>query len=95
MNEQRDYRRIAAAIDYIAAHYREQPDLAAVARAVHLSPHHFNRLFRRWAGITPKQLLKMITLDAAKHSLRSDRSVFDAALDSGLSGAGRLHDLFV
>ena len=95
MNEQRDYRRIAAAIDYIAAHYREQPDLAAVAGAVHLSPHHFNRLFRRWAGITPKQFLKMITLDAAKHSLQTDRSLFAAAIDSGLSGAGRLHDLFV
>ncbi len=95
MNEHRDYRRIAAAIDYIAAHYREQPDLSAVARAVHLSPHHFNRLFRRWAGITPKQFLRMITLDAAKDSLDVERCVFDAAIDSGLSGAGRLHDLFV
>jgi AraC family transcriptional regulator of adaptative response/methylated-DNA-[protein]-cysteine methyltransferase len=95
MNENRDYRRIAAAIDYIATHYREQPDLATVARAVHLSPHHFNRLFRRWAGITPKQFLKIVTLGAAKRSLDAERNVFDAALESGLSGPGRLHDLFV
>ena len=78
MNGNRDYRRIAAAIDYIAAHYREQPDLASVARAVHLSPHHFNRLFRRWAGITPAEYRNR-ELGGRAHPADAERQALQSA----------------
>lgn len=93
--QERDYQRIERAIAYIAEHVRQQPTLAEIANAVHLSPFHFNRMFKRWAGITPKQYLKHLTLKAAKSELDDDSSVLQAAFDSGLSGPGRLHDLFV
>jgi AraC family transcriptional regulator of adaptative response/methylated-DNA-[protein]-cysteine methyltransferase len=91
----REYQRIEAAIRYIAEHYAAQPDLATVARAAHLSPHHFNRLFRRWAGVTPKQFLKFVTLQSAKEEIEAGRGVLGTATAVGLSGPGRLHDLFV
>jgi AraC family transcriptional regulator of adaptative response/methylated-DNA-[protein]-cysteine methyltransferase len=92
---ERDFHRMAAAIAYIADHVREQPSLEQVAAAADLSPYHFARLFRRWAGISPKQYLQHLSLGAAKRSLGDRASVLDAALDAGLSGPGRLHDLFV
>ncbi len=91
----RDYRRVAAAIRYVVARREAQPDLAAVARHVGLSPHHFQRLFVRWAGVSPKQFLGFLTVTHAKRLLRDSASVLDTALASGLSGPGRLHDLFV
>lgn len=91
----RDYERVARAIRYIEAHAREQPELDAVAGAVGLSPHHFHRLFRRWAGTTPKRFLQLLTLEHAKRRLDESRSVLDATFQAGLSGPGRLHDLFV
>ncbi len=91
----RDFDRIAAAIVYIADHVREQPSLEQVAAAARLSPYHFARLFRRWAGISPKQYLQRLSVDAAGHALAGSASVLEAALDAGLSGPGRLHDLFV
>ncbi len=91
----RDYRRVAAAIRYVVAHREAQPDLAAVATHVGLAPHHFQRLFVRWAGVSPKQFLAYLTATHAKRLLRASASVLDAALASGLSGPGRLHDLFV
>ncbi|HSH46946.1 MAG TPA: methylated-DNA--[protein]-cysteine S-methyltransferase [Longimicrobiales bacterium] len=91
----RDYRRVERAIRYIEEHAREQPDLDAVARAVDLSPHHFHRLFRRWAGITPKRFLQLLTLEHAKRRLDESRSVLETSFHTGLSGPGRLHDLFV
>jgi AraC family transcriptional regulator, regulatory protein of adaptative response / methylated-DNA-[protein]-cysteine methyltransferase len=90
-----DYERVAAAIAYIGSRAPEQPGLEEVAGAVGLSPHHFHRLFRRWAGLTPKRFLQLLTLEEAKRRLDASRSVLDAAYGAGLSGPGRLHDLFV
>jgi AraC family transcriptional regulator, regulatory protein of adaptative response / methylated-DNA-[protein]-cysteine methyltransferase len=90
-----DYQRIERAIRYLQAHFLEQPDLATVARAAHLSEYHFQRLFSRWAGISPKRFLQFLTLEHAKRQLAESKAVLTAALDSGLSGPGRLHDLFV
>lgn len=90
-----DYERIASAIRFLDEHRAEQPDLATVAERVGLSPSHFHRMFRAWAGATPKDFLQCLTLGHAKELLRRGESVLDAALDSGLSGPGRLHDLCV
>jgi AraC family transcriptional regulator, regulatory protein of adaptative response / methylated-DNA-[protein]-cysteine methyltransferase len=94
MNAVRDYRRIEQAIHYLAEHAREQPRLETVAAHVGLSEFHFQRLFRRWAGVTPKRLLQYLTAERARELLTS-HSAFDASLDAGLSGSGRLHDLLV
>ncbi|MEL7538565.1 MAG: bifunctional helix-turn-helix domain-containing protein/methylated-DNA--[protein]-cysteine S-methyltransferase [Pseudomonadota bacterium] len=90
-----DYQRIAAAIRWIDTHASEQPSSADIAAAAGLSEAHFSRLFRRWAGIAPGRYLKHRTLLAARAALDRGATVLDAALDSGLSGPGRLHDLFV
>jgi AraC family transcriptional regulator of adaptative response/methylated-DNA-[protein]-cysteine methyltransferase len=90
-----DYDRIAAVIHYLDQHAPSQPALADLASAAGLSESHFHRLFRRWAGITPKDFLQCLTAEHAKLRLRESASVLDAALDSGLSGPGRLHDLLV
>ena len=91
----RDYARIEAAILYLEEHFRDQPGLDDVAREAGLSPHHFQRLFRRWAGISPKRFGQYLTLDYAKDQLEGSASILDAAYDAGLSGPSRLHDLFV
>lgn len=93
--DSRDFARIAGAIRFIEAHYREQPRLARIAQSARLSEFHFNRLFRRWAGITPRQYLAFVTARAARAELEGPASVLDAAYNVGLSGAGRLHDLMV
>ena len=90
-----DFQRIAAAIHYVVDRQEDQPELEDVAAVVGLSPHHFQRVFIRWAGLSPKKFLKHITLDAAKNRLDASLSVMDAAFDAGRSGAIRLHDLFV
>lgn len=90
-----DYYRIEKAIRFVEANYRDQPDLEAMAASVHLSKYHFQRLFRRWAGISPNQFMQFLTLGHAKKLLAESRSVLDATYESGLSGPGRLHDLFV
>lgn len=95
MQSTADYQRIEKAIHYLQENFQEQPRLAEVARAVHLSPFHFQRLFKRWAGISPKRFLQFLTVEHAKKALDESRSVLDASYDSGLSGPGRLHDLFV
>ncbi len=87
--------RIAAAIRYVVEHGEEQPSLETMAAQVGLSPFHFQRMFTRWAGISPKRFLQYVTLAHAKRALADDASVLDAALDAGLSGPSRLHDLFV
>lgn len=98
MNEQQqlNYNRIAEAIDYIKDNFKEQPNLDEVAEQVHLSPFHFQRLFSEWAGTTPKKFLQYISIEHAK-KLLTDRqaTLFDTAFETGLSGTGRLHDLFV
>ncbi len=88
-----DYERIARIIRWLDEHHLEQPDLAQLAALAGLSAHHFHRLFSRWAGVTPKDFLQCLTLTHARGQLRRGGSVFDAALDAGLSSPSRLHDL--
>jgi AraC family transcriptional regulator, regulatory protein of adaptative response / methylated-DNA-[protein]-cysteine methyltransferase len=88
-----DYYRIERAIRYLDEHALEQPSLGDVAREMGLSIYHCQRLFRRWAGVTPKDFLQVATLEHAKALLRDSRPVLDAALEAGLSGPSRLHDL--
>jgi AraC family transcriptional regulator, regulatory protein of adaptative response / methylated-DNA-[protein]-cysteine methyltransferase len=98
MNEQEqiNYNRIAEAIDYIQTHFKEQPDLDAVAAKLHLSPFHFQRLFTDWAGVSPKKFLQYTSIQYAKNILKDNQAtLFDAAYETGLSGTGRLHDLFI
>lgn len=87
--------RMDAAIAYIVEHYQEQPSLDAMAEEAGLSPFHFQRIFKRWAGISPKRFLQYVTCANARKLLLDDASVLDAALETGLSGPSRLHDLFV
>ncbi|MBZ5856149.1 methylated-DNA--[protein]-cysteine S-methyltransferase [Flavihumibacter profundi] len=98
MNKQNeiDYKRIAVAIEYVKMNFREQPGLEDLARIVHLSPFHFQRLFTDWAGVSPKKFLQYISIEHAKKMLKeSQSSLFDTAIETGLSGPGRLHDLFI
>jgi len=89
------YKHVGLALEWLAAHAEVQPSLAEIAGAVGLGEHHFQRLFTRWVGISPKRFLQYISLERAKRSLEASASVLDAAFDAGLSGPGRLHDLFV
>ena len=91
----RDYDSVRRAIAFISEHWRDQPTIEAMADAAAVTPDELHHLFRRWAGLTPKAFMQALTLDHAKSLLRDSASVLDAALDSGLSGPGRLHDLFV
>jgi len=93
--DQVTYTRMERAIVWLAGHYREQPDLETAAAVAGLSPHHFQRLFTRWAGVSPKKFAGYLTLAHAKRRLAAAESVLEAAYDAGLSGPGRLHDLFV
>lgn len=91
-----NYNRIAEAIDYIQTHFKEQPNLDEVAEKVHLSPFHFQRLFTDWAGVSPKKFLQYISVEHAKQVLKDKQAtLFDAVHETGLSGTGRLHDLFI
>lgn len=90
-----DYIRIAEALAYIVDRFEDQPSLEEVAAHVGLSAFHFQRLFTRWAGLSPKKFLQALSLEEAKRRLEEHGSVLDAAFDAGLSGPGRLHDLFV
>lgn len=91
----RDYARLAKAIRFIEEHRENQPRLDDVAAHIGLSPAHFQRLFSRWVGVSPKGFLKLLTHAHARSLLAERSSLLDAALDSGLSGPGRLHDLFL
>jgi AraC family transcriptional regulator of adaptative response/methylated-DNA-[protein]-cysteine methyltransferase len=91
----RDYDSVRRAIAFISEHWRAQPTIEAIADAASVTPDELHHLFRRWAGLTPKAFMQALTLDHAKGLLRDSASILDAALDSGLSGPGRLHDLFV
>jgi AraC family transcriptional regulator of adaptative response/methylated-DNA-[protein]-cysteine methyltransferase len=90
-----DYERVRRIIAYLSERWREQPSLEDIAAHVGLSTTHVHHLFRRWCGLTPKAFLQAITLDNAKALLASSASVLDATYELGLSGPGRLHDLFV
>jgi AraC family transcriptional regulator, regulatory protein of adaptative response / methylated-DNA-[protein]-cysteine methyltransferase len=90
-----DYERVRRIVAFISERWREQPSLEAIADHVGLSTTHVHHLFRRWCGLTPKAFLQAITLDNAKALLAASASVLDATYEVGLSGPGRLHDLFV
>ncbi len=95
ITDQKTYERIEQAIHWLADHYVEQPSLALAASEAGLSEYHFQRLFSRWVGVSPKKFLQYLTLSHAKERLAASDSVLDAAYDAGLSGPSRLHDLFV
>ena len=90
-----DYAVVRRAIAFISEHWRAQPEIDEIAAAVGTTTADLHHVFRRWAGLTPKAFLQAITLDNARRLLRSSASVLDAAYEVGLSGPGRLHDLFV
>ena len=90
-----DYERIAAAIDFIVRRANSQPGLNEIAAHVHLSPFHFRRLFCRWAGVTPKKFLQVLTLERAKQLLGEARPLLEVSDTLGLSSASRLYDHFV
>lgn len=91
----RDYERIEKAILFLERNVSMQPSLAEVAKSVGLSEYHFQRLFRRFAGVSPKRFLQFLTAEYARGILLKSRTVLEAAFDVGLSGPGRLHDLMV
>ena len=94
--EQLNYDRIAKAIAFIQANFKKQPTLTEIAEKIHLSPFHFQRLFADWAGVSPKKFMQYISLEYAKQLLKEKQaSLFDAAQETGFSGTGRLHDLFI
>ena len=90
-----DYRRIERSIQFVEDNFKNQPTLDQIAESAHLSKYHFNRLFKRWAGISPIQFLQFMTLEYTKKKLTESRSLLGVSFDAGLSGPGRLHDLFV
>jgi AraC family transcriptional regulator of adaptative response/methylated-DNA-[protein]-cysteine methyltransferase len=91
-----DYQRIADAIAYFRNNFKSQPSLDDVAEHIHVSPFHFQRMFKEWAGVTPKQFLQYLSIEHAKQLIKdSDTNVLTTAFETGLSGGGRLYDLFV
>lgn len=91
----RDYQRIESTLAWLVENFETQPSLETIAQHAGLTPFHFQRLFSRWAGLSPKKFVQFLTLARAKQSLDASRSLLDAAWDAGLSGPGRLHDLFI
>ena len=90
-----DYLRIEQTIRYLGKNFRQQPELGELAHQAGLSEFHFQRMFKRWVGISPKRFLQFMTKEYAKMVLRQSKNLLDAAYASGLSGPGRLHDLFI
>jgi AraC family transcriptional regulator of adaptative response/methylated-DNA-[protein]-cysteine methyltransferase len=90
-----DYKRIEQTIRFLESNFRRQPSLAEIAQGAGVSEFHFQRLFSRWVGISPKRFLQFLTKEYAKKLLEDSRDVLDVAYSAGLSGPGRLHDLFV
>ena len=93
--QSRDYVRMEAALEWLADRWQDHPTLEDAASAAGLSPHHFQRLFTRWAGVSPKTFVAAIAHAEARRSLAKGETVLDAAFDAGLSGPSRLHDLFI
>ena len=90
-----DYERIEKAIVYLKENFKDQPDLDEIAKQVYLSPFHFQRLFKDWAGVSPKKFLQFISVEYAKGLLKQNLPLADVSYETGLSGTGRLHDLFI
>ncbi len=95
MEQHYHFELITKAIHYIRSHYEQQPSLEEMAQSVHLSKYHFQRLFQKWVGLSPKQFLQFITLESAKARLQAGKTTLDTAYQVGLSGNGRLHNLFL
>lgn len=94
--QQLNYERIAGAIQYMSSHFKEQPTLEDIARHIHLSPFHFQKLFTEWAGTSPKKFMQYLSIEYAKKLLKNQAPrLSDAAYETGLSGSSRLHDLFI
>lgn len=91
----RDYQRMSDTLDWLSSHFHEQPSLTDIASRAGASPHHFQRLFSRWVGLSPKKYVQFLTLERARACLDASENVLGAAFAAGLSGPGRLHDLFV
>lgn len=94
-SNQIDYQRIEKAIEYLKTNFKQQPSLEDIAEHVHLSPFHFQRMFKEWAGLSPKQFLQYLSIEYAKDILIQNGKLADAAYKTGLSGTSRLHDLFI
>ncbi|MBC7948409.1 MAG: methylated-DNA--[protein]-cysteine S-methyltransferase [Chitinophagaceae bacterium] len=91
-----NFLRIAEAIEYINLHFKKQPRLEEIAEKIHVSPFHFQRIFTEWAGVSPKKFLQYISVEHAKGLLKDEQATLsDTAFETGLSGTGRLHDLFM
>ncbi|RFM27479.1 methylated-DNA--[protein]-cysteine S-methyltransferase [Deminuibacter soli] len=90
-----NYYRIEKAIGFLTTHFREQPDLDAIAAQVHMSPYHFQRIFTDWVGISPKKFTQYLTLDYLRHKIRDTENMMDAADEAGLSSQSRVNELFV
>ena len=91
----RDYPRIASALAFLGDNWRDHPDLDAAAKSAGLSAHHFQRVFTRWVGVSPKKYVGALAHNAAREAIEDGASVLDASFEAGLSGPGRLHDLFI
>jgi AraC family transcriptional regulator of adaptative response/methylated-DNA-[protein]-cysteine methyltransferase len=91
----RDYALVKRTLSFIKENWRDQPSLDTIADQAGLSPHHLQRLFTRWAGLSPKAFLQAVTIERARDLLRDSASILDTAYEVGLSGPSRLHDLFV
>ena len=90
-----DYQRIEQALQFLESNFTSQPGLGEIAQHAHVSKYHFQRLFKRWVGISPTQFLQFLTLEYTKQKLAEGRSILETSYEAGLSGPGRLHDLFV
>ena len=90
-----DFQRIEQAIRFIRENFRDQPDLDEIARQVYLSPFHFQRLFKEWAGVSPKKFLQFTSIEYAKQLLHEQNTLAAVSFETGLSGTSRLHDLFI
>ncbi|HET7001051.1 MAG TPA: methylated-DNA--[protein]-cysteine S-methyltransferase [Puia sp.] len=90
-----DYQRIEQAIRFIRENFQDQPDLDEIARQIHLSPFHFQRLFKEWAGVSPKKFLQFTSIEYAKQLLQQQKTLATVSFETGLSGTSRLHDLFI
>jgi len=91
----KDYDMVRRSLAFMTEHWRDQPSLESIAEKSGVSPHHLQRVFTRWAGLSPKAFLQAVTIDHARELLRDSASILDTAYEVGLSGPSRLHDLFV
>ena len=92
---ERDFDRISEALSFLGDRWRDHPDLEVAASAAGLSPHHFQRIFSRWVGLSPKKYVGALAHSAAREAMDEGANIMDASFEAGLSGPGRLHDLFI